>query len=82
MDTRRGFRRLAVFLTILYWSVVGWAVINPPLDEDYGYGYSAFAGFDPGAFLAQAVLLYAVMFGIGWTLYGFYGRDYSGRRDD
>lgn len=76
MDTSRGFRRLCVFLTLLYWGVVAWVIANPPWDYD---GYPVFA---PDAFLAQAAVIYAVLFGIGWTFYGFYGRSFSRRLDD
>lgn len=67
MDVTRGFRRLFVFLTIVYWGMVVFMMINPPLDYEGG------ALFDPAVFLGEAAGIYGLAFGICWTLFGFYG---------
>jgi len=77
MNFRRGFRRAAVFLTVIYWAVVAHFMVN----NDYGYGWEygyGYETFDEGAFLGMAAMIYALAFGVAWTLYGFFSDSRSG----
>ena len=76
MTYRRGMRRLAFFVSVIYWGFVAFLIINP-------WGPALGPGPDdapPFAYqdavvqiVVVAAAIYAVIFGLGWTLYGFYG---------
>jgi hypothetical protein len=65
MSMRRGVRRSAVFLTILYWAVV---VKMAVLRASYGVWDAG----GPMGFLGAAAIVYAMFFGFFWTLNGFF----------
>jgi uncharacterized membrane protein YedE/YeeE len=72
-------RRLAFFASVIYWGLVAFMIINPFAPE-----VGAWDDGSPYLYqdtvvqtLAVAALIYAVIFGLGWTLYGFYD---DGRR--
>jgi uncharacterized membrane protein YedE/YeeE len=79
MTYRRGMRRLAFFMSVIYWGLVAFLIIQPfspdvgPWDDGPPFLYQDAVV----QILAVATLIYAVIFGLGWTLYGFYD---DGRR--
>jgi uncharacterized membrane protein YedE/YeeE len=67
-------RRLAFFVSIIYWGLVAFLIINP-WEAGPGLGDDAPPFLYQDAvvqILAAAALIYALIFGLGWTLYGFY----------
>ena len=78
MTYRRGMRRLAFFASVTYWCLVALFIINPfgpvtgpevgPWDDGPPFLYQDAVV----QILATAAVIYAVIFGLGWTLYGFY----------
>jgi hypothetical protein len=71
MNLRRGFRRAAVLLTILYWAIV---IKYALLFASWGpWGYCQ----TPIQFLVCAVFAYMFIFGLFWTIDGFLGEPHG-----
>ena len=62
---QQGFRRLGVFVSVLYWIAVGRIAV---LRASYGI----WDGGGPMAFLGQAAFCYLLIFGFFWTIDGFF----------
>jgi hypothetical protein len=76
MNLRRGIRRAMVFLSIVYWAMAVQGALARANSGEWG------ASGDPMLFLGCAAGVYALLFGMAWTLYGFCGRGSRRRYDD
>lgn len=83
MTYRRGLRRLAFLVTILYWGFVAWWIFAP-VAGPWGDDAPALVPEDFAlSTLLVAGLIYFFIMGLFWTLFGFYGErpyDERGRR--
>jgi hypothetical protein len=73
MTYRRGLRRLAFLVTILYWCFVAWWILAP-VDVSPYYDGPVFISQDFAIeALCCAALIYFFIMAFFWALFGFYG---------